>query len=254
MIIDEARRLGLAELREISDAPELDTTRLLLHVLGQPESSYLLAHGGDVVTADQAEKFKELLAERKTGKPLAYILGVAEFYGRDFVVTPDVLIPRPETEGLVVKALEIMEKMSQEKPGQLTVADIGTGSGCIAITLALQSPTLRIIATDISAKALEIAKENAIRHGVLDKIEWLQGDLLEPLEGKKIDLIVSNPPYVPTQELDQSPTPETRGLRFEPRMALDGGEDGLRFVNKIKEFGVPAVLESLNGEIITVNF
>jgi release factor glutamine methyltransferase len=89
---------------------------------------------------------------------------------------------------------------------------------------------------------------------VLDRIEFIQGDLLEPLKNREIDLIVSNPPYVPTQELDQSPVKETRGLQFEPRIALDGGSDGLKFVNKIKEFGVPAVLETIGGEIITVNF
>ncbi|MEK7499679.1 MAG: peptide chain release factor N(5)-glutamine methyltransferase, partial [Patescibacteria group bacterium] len=259
-----------------SDAPHLDAQRILLHVLKQREPSYLLAHSDKQLTPEQLSEITRMQDARKTGMPLAYILGTADFYGRTFIVTPDVLIPRPDTEILIEKALEYIARhpgpragihgdMSgfRVKPG-MTIADIGTGSGCIAITLALElKEKHRIIATDISEAALAIAKQNAAIHGVLNRIEFIQGDMLEPFDfaqGKpyKIDLIVSNPPYVPSEELQPHSALrasrgkiETQGLDFEPHLALDGGPDGLKFVNQIKASGIPAIIETIGGEIIT---
>ena len=266
-----ARALQQTEMRlgQVSDAPALDAAWLLLHVLGTREASWLTAHADVVLTSAQIQNLETLTQRRAAGEPLAYILGEWEFYGRPFLVTPDVLIPRPATEALVDATLRYLRSPSilrniEGRSDPLVVADVGTGSGCIAITLALElqtpsfSPLVRgrtkqappltkgrpggviagsgvkIIATDISPAAIAVAKRNAERHGVLEKIEFMQGDMLAPLLGRQVDLIVSNPPYVPTQALAQAGcTPETRGLTFEPKVALDGGSDGQEYVRQL---------------------
>ena len=297
-----------------SDAPGLDANRIILHVLAQRDASYLLAHGEEIISEQDAQKILEMAEARKTGMPLAYVLGEADFFGRTFAVTQDVLIPRPDTEALIEKALEYIKvRHAGLRPGihvdsgsragmtekkEIVIADLCTGSGIIAITLALelqdsaynlQHTTYDIVATDISDKALAVAKQNAKQHGVADRIEFLQGDMLEPIKNKKIDLLVSNPPYVPSEELasiylslhrerteervsdrandetlipsfslsrEKVPTTqETRGLLFEPQIALDGGEDGLKFVNQIKEYAQKnntlAIIETVGGKIAT---
>ncbi|MDA1169034.1 MAG: peptide chain release factor N(5)-glutamine methyltransferase [bacterium] len=252
-----SKRIKL-ELSNHSDAPHLDAERLLLHALKQREPSYLLAHSDALLTEQQISEITRMQDARKTGMPLAYILGEADFYGRTFMVTPDVLIPRPDTEVIIEKALEYIKKNFKHKK-EIVIADIGTGSGCIAITLALELNKLTKLvkltqlATDISQKALDIAKQNAVKHGVLDNIEFLQGDMLEPIKDKHVDLIVSNPPYLPAEALAKAGyTLETRGLQFEPQTALDGGPDGLQFVNQIKASKIPAIIETIGGEIIEV--
>lgn len=270
MQVSEILKKAEADLATVSDAPRIDAERLLVHVLKIHESSWLYAHGEEDLDKKTQKRFEELVRERATGKPLAYILGEWEFYGRPFYVTPDVLVPRPETENLIEEALKYIA------PG-MTVADVGTGSGVIAVTLARELATssrrkaadspfvrgsksdlfplpyeggggraerdgvVKILATDISPAALKIAKKNAARHGVADRIEFLQGDMLEPIKNKKSDLIVSNPPYVPSAEIN----------KFEPRLALDGGPDGQRFVEQLAASGVPTILETINGEIIS---
>ena len=269
-------------LHDFSDAPELDAQRIILHALEQREPSYLLAHSDIQLTPEQLAETTRMQNLRKTGMPLAYILGESDFYGRTFIVTPDVLIPRSDTELLVKKALEYIRARhpgpragihvdlsgfrvptsltsfaGRSKPGMtLTIADIGTGSGCIIITLALElynlpATTYRLIATDISPAALAIAKQNAAKHGVLDKIAFLQGDMLKPITNRHVDLIVSNPPYLPAEALAKAGcAPETLGLKFEPQSALDGGVDGLDFVRQIQASGIPAIIETIGGEII----
>jgi len=259
MTIRKALQSINAQLDGISDAPTLDAERLLLHVLKQSESAWLHAHADETLSSATEAELRALAARRAAGEPLGYILGTWEFYGRPFFVTSDVLIPRPETENLIEAAIRYLKNVNQSA---VTVADIGTGSGCVAITLLLELPAphykLKVIATDISPAALAMAQKNAERHGVADKIEFLEGDMLKPLAGRKVDLIVSNPPYVSTQELDlphSAKAPrgkiETRGLDFEPRIALDGGPDGQKYVEQIKNAGIPALVESTNGTILS---
>ena len=257
MTIHEAQQIIAASLRAISDAPDLDADRILLHVLNKQDASYLIAHSNEIISEQNLQTILDMVEKRKTGMPLAYILGHADFYGRTFLVTSDVLVPRPDTELLIDRALEYVKNNFSDKK-EITIADICTGSGIIAITLALELPDTRLIATDISSAALEIAQQNAEKHDVADRIEFLQGDMLSPTSNKHIDLIVSNPPYLPAEALAKAGRAvETTGLLFEPRIALDGGEDGLKFVNQIIEFSqennIPAIIETVGGEIITAN-
>ena len=255
MTIGEARAATVRTLKNVSDAPDLDTDWLLLHIFQQSETVWLLMHSEDYLSAIQEIELQKLTRERTSGKPLAYILGEAWFYGRRFMVSPDVLIPRPATEALIEKSLEVIDSKFLEKDRPLVVADIGTGSGCIAITLLLERPMAieKIVAVDVSAAALEVAKKNSDLYTLISKIDFRLGDLLSPLAGEKVDLLVSNPPYVPTGELERQPTVETRGLAFEPRIALDSGPDGLKFVSVIKKSGIPAVIETIGGAIELVD-
>jgi len=171
--------------------------------------------------------FTDKIKRLCTQEPFAYVLGTQYFYGRDFNVDPRVLIPRPETEELVANLLtDIDERFGDVS--ELVAADIGTGSGCLAITLKLEEPKLKMYAGDISVEAIEQAKENAVKFGA--EVEFFVGDLLEPIKAKgiKLDLLVCNPPYIPEdEELELS----VKG--FEPHVALFGGEDGLRFYKRV---------------------
>jgi release factor glutamine methyltransferase len=174
--------------------------------------------------------FRAMVARRARREPLQHILGTQEFYGLEFEVTPEVLIPRHDTETLVAEALARM-------PGARSVLDIGTGSSCIAVTLATGLPDAAVTAVDISEKALIVARRNAERNGVT--VEFLSGSLLEPVVERHFDLIVSNPPYIPSKEIDTL-EPEVR--EFDPRGALDGGLDGLDMYRTL----IPAALRHLN--------
>jgi release factor glutamine methyltransferase len=170
------------------------------------------------LTPTQEQTFRRLLKRRLNGEPAAYITGCREFYGLDFNVNPGVLIPRPESELLVETALSI----AKIHPLSI-IADVGTGSGAIAISLAVSLPQAKIYATDISAAALETASVNCRRHGVTDRVRLLEGDLLEPLP-EPVDIIVANLPYVRKAELDP---------QFEPPLALDGGADGTEAIKQL---------------------
>jgi release factor glutamine methyltransferase len=179
---------------------------------------------------DELASFRALIARRARREPLQHILGTQEFYGLEFEVSPDVLIPRHDTETLVAEALA-------RRPEARSVLDIGTGSGCIAVALARHLHDAAVTAIDISPAALEVAHRNAGRNGVA--IEFLAGSLLEPVAGRRFDLIVSNPPYIPTTDIDGL-EPEVRD--FDPRGALDGGADGLDVYRAL----IPAAREHLN--------
>jgi release factor glutamine methyltransferase len=179
---------------------------------------------------DELASFRALIARRARREPLQHILGTQEFYGLEFEVSPDVLIPRHDTETLVAEALA-------RCPEAQSVLDIGTGSGCIAVALARNLHNAAVTAIDISPPALTVAHRNAGRNGVA--IEFLAGSLLEPVAGRRFDLIVSNPPYIPTTDIDGL-EPEVRD--FDPRGALDGGADGLDVYRTL----VPAAPEHLN--------
>lgn len=200
----------------------LEAQLLLAHVL-EKNRTWVLAHPEIILSERQFGQLNLLLEKRASGIPLPYILGHWEFFGLDFVVTPDVLIPRPETELLVEQALVWLNN----HPSQLMIADVGTGSGCIAISLAKNQPDIHLLATDQSQAALDLARENASRHGVADRIEWKKTNLLDEYPSK-LDLVVANLPYIPSTTLDNLPI-----LKHEPRGALDGGSDGLRFINEL---------------------
>lgn len=205
-----------------SDLPDLDAQIILAHVMERPRT-WLLAHLETPLSPLQIDQTKKAFSQFQAGTPLPYIVGHWEFYGLDFNITKDVLIPRPETELLVEKAIAWL----QASPERRTVADIGTGSGAIAVTIAMHLPDARILATDISREALKIAKRNAEKFHVHHKIDFLQCNILpqhiDPLPTERhFDLICANLPYIPTETLHTLPI-----YGNEPTLALDGGADGL---------------------------
>jgi release factor glutamine methyltransferase len=206
--------------------PRLDLQILLAHVLGNPRA-WVLAHPEAALTEEQTHEWKAALAHLRRGVPLPYVLGRWEFFGLEFIVTPEVLIPRPETELLVETALR---QICQPGSAIRTCIDIGTGCGCIAVALALHAPSLVLTATDISPKALAIAHANAEKHGVAGRIELQTADLLDSptLAGQRFDLLVANLPYIPSWTLR---TLEVYGR--EPSLALDGGPDGLDLIRRL---------------------
>lgn len=173
--------------------------------------------------AEQLDAIRDLVRRRGDGEPVAHITGRREFYGRSFSVSPQVLIPRPDTETLVQLALAEARRRAPGGEG-LRIADIATGSGCIAVTLAVELPGAEVVATDLSEAALEVARDNAQAHGVTGRVEILSGSWCEPLAGRRFDIVVSNPPYVTTVEM-AGLAADVRD--HEPRLALDGGTDGL---------------------------
>jgi release factor glutamine methyltransferase len=199
-------------------SPKLDSLLLLAAASGTSKAS-LLAHPERPLTAVEAVRLAEGVARRADRVPLAYLLGVREFYGRAFVVTPDVLVPRPETELLIELALEHL----RQQPSDDWAADVGTGSGALAVTFAAERLGLRVVATDCSPAALAIAATNAARHHVAGQVRMVCTDLLGGVIGP-LGLVVANLPYVPSREIDTL-MPEV--ARYEPRLALAGGPDGL---------------------------
>jgi len=209
------------------DTPRLDAELLLAKALGR-KREWLLAHLDAEVSEAQAARFRALTARRAGREPLPYILGQVEFYGLAFKVDKRVLIPRPETELLVEKALDWAQREARQGH-KLTIADVGTGSGAIAVTLAVHiGERATIYALDSSPQALEVARENARNHGVEARIVFLRSDLLSALP-EPVDLIVANLPYVASGEL-ATLAPE---LAHEPRQALDGGADGLSHIRRL---------------------
>jgi release factor glutamine methyltransferase len=203
--------------KEIEDA-SLEGEILLRYVLGLSRARLFSQLEGQI-DAEHEKALKKSLERRLSGEPTAYIIGIREFYGLNFIVDRRVLIPRPESELLVEKAIELAGKRKIA-----TIADIGTGSGAIAVSLAVNLPGVTIYAIDISAPALEVAAKNCQTHKVADKVVLLQGDMLEPLPGP-VDMIIANLPYVKASDLTA-----LRTLDFEPPLALNGGVDGLDII------------------------
>ncbi len=204
------------------DTGRLDAEILLAHACGVSRAAMLT--GSATVSGDAAEKFRAMIERRAAREPIAYVIGHKEFFSLDFEVTPAVLIPRPETETLVEAALNFLATRPQ-----LCVLDLGTGSGAIAIAIAMNAQTARVMATDISKGALEVARRNARHHACNGRIEFREADLFAS-DNSEYDLILSNPPYVAQQELNGL-APEVR--RYEPREALTDGGDGLIFHRRI---------------------
>ncbi len=224
-LLAAARRLREAGI----DSPQLDAAVLLSYVLGV-NKAWLYAHPTRPLTESEIARFEELVRRRIRHEPVAYLVGYKPFYGLDITVDRRVLIPRPETELLVDRVLAYVRYLIQQgvRP---RVADIGTGSGAIAVALAVHVPELIVYATDISPAALEVASRNIWRYGVGDQVQLLPGSLLDPLP-EPVDVIVANLPYVPTGELATLPA-QVRD--FEPFLALDGGPDGLQVIRQLLE-------------------
>lgn len=221
------------------DSPRLTSEVLLSHLLNMNRVTLYL-NLDKPLNESEVSGYRELIKRRLRREPLQYITGIQEFWSMDFVVGPQVLIPRPESELLIEQAIERLRPMVLQGRS-LRILDIGTGCGALATVLAKEIQRSQIWATDISPQAINIAHINAKRHGVLEKIEFIQGDLWEPLKGRDMvfDLIISNPPYVSAEEYEDLP-PEV--LAYEPRLALDGREGGLYFIRKIIE-GSPEFLD-----------
>ena len=207
------------------EAPRLEAQILLAHVLKCPRIE-LVARSDEETDEKERIQYRGLIKRRVDGWPVAYLTGEKEFYLLKFDVTPAVLIPRPETELLVLEALRLLKPLAAP-----SVLELGTGSGCIAVSIAHQKKDARVTATDVSPDALDVARGNAKKHGVAERMNFIQGDLFDPVPGAiAFDLIVSNPPYVTPGELAKLP-PDIRD--HEPRLALDGGPDGLAFYRRI---------------------
>jgi len=211
----------------VSD-PRREAASLLALALDRP-NTFLIAHPEYELTADESVLFDNDVARREKREPFQYIAGRQEFYGLEFEVTPDVLIPRPETEILVEAAIDALRNLNSP-----TFCEIGVGSGCISVSILHNVPNATAVATDISDKALAVAKRNAERHGVADRLIMKQGDLFDGVD-QKFDMIVSNPPYIPDADLTDM-QPEVRD--FEPHNALFAGCDGLDIVSRILD-GAP---------------
>lgn len=203
-------------------ADSADAQALLGAALGV-DRAYLLSHPERPLTEDQAEQYRSELNRLEAGEPLAYILRRRAFYDRELIVTPDVLIPRPETELLLEEALAF----ARRHPG-LTAVDVGTGSGALAVTLAARMPSARVYATDVSPAALDVAQQNAALHSA--NVTFLPGDLLQPFieQDMRLDLLMANLPYIASGDL-----PDLDVSRYEPRLALDGGADGLDLIRRL---------------------
>jgi release factor glutamine methyltransferase len=209
----------IAEILRDPSLERADTIALLSHCL-QRNKAWLLAHVEEEIPAAQKGHFLDLIARKKAGEPVAYLTGTKEFYGRDFLCTPATLVPRPETELLVDLVLRHGDSMGQSP----RVLDLGTGTGCIAISLACERSYWRVTATDVSAEALAISKQNAIRLGCFaPQVSFVQSSWFEQLQGESFDLIVTNPPYIARDD----PHLQGDGVRFEPRSALTDERDGL---------------------------
>jgi release factor glutamine methyltransferase len=223
----ERARLAL----QSCESGPLEAQVLLAHLLNRPRS-WILAHPEAPLPLLLSNQYVSLILRLVRGEPLAYLTGRQEFFSLPFEVTPDVLIPRPETELMVETALRWLTSRRERtirSARPLLAVDLGTGSGCIAASLAVHDAELRVIATDVSARALAVAARNFANLGVSDRVHLLQADLLSPLRGR-IDLICADLPYCPAAPLLQLPV-----IRHEPRLALDGGADGLRLVGRALE-------------------
>jgi len=210
--LEQARALGLERL---------DAQLLLAKTLLRPRA-WLIAHDDEQLSPAQVDAFEADCRRRADGEPLAYVLGEREFHGLRLQVSPAVLVPRPDTETLVDWALQLLGTPLAEAP---EVADLGTGSGAIALALKHRHPAAHVCAVDCSDGALDVARANAARHGL--QVEWLLGDWWQPLQGRRFDLVVSNPPYVAGDD------PHLAALRHEPALALTPGGDGLAALARI---------------------
>lgn len=207
-----------------ADSPRLDAEVLLAHILNVPRIA-LYTRFDEVASEETRARYRQLVKQRVEGTPVAYLVGFKEFYNLRFAVSPAVLIPRPETELVVLEAIRLAKTITMPR-----VVDVGTGSGIMAITLARYVPAAEVTAIDLSPDALTIAQQNAQALGVAPRIRFLQGDLLAPVAGEMFDLVMSNPPYIASEVM---PTLSESVKKYEPHMALDGGPGGLQVIERL---------------------
>ena len=219
-------------------SPRMNAELLLMFTLNC-DRAYLYAHPERELTDDEQSRYDAALAERARGVPAQYITGHQEFWGMDLIVTPAVLIPRPETEHMIETVLELAGtgdaplRQGQDRASStktLRIADMGTGSGCIALALGRELPQAQVVATDISTDALEVARANAVRHQLEKRIRFMENDLLHGFENSSFDFIVSNPPYVGESEADEV---QLEVRKFEPRPAVFGGPTGVEVISRL---------------------
>jgi release factor glutamine methyltransferase len=208
-------------------SPRLNAELLMMFVLGR-ERAYLYAHPERELTAEEQDRYDEVIQERARGVPTQYITGHQEFWGLDLLVSPAVLIPRPETEHLVEAVLELVKQTEPQE--KLRMLDVGTGSGCIALALASELPQADIHACDLSDAALEMARANAARLGLEQRIAFRKSDLLASYSGKTFDFVVSNPPYVGESEADKV---QRQVREFEPKAAVFSGQEGMDIYRRL---------------------
>ncbi|MBZ5648135.1 MAG: peptide chain release factor N(5)-glutamine methyltransferase [Acidobacteriia bacterium] len=233
MRLGEALRAAFEYLDERRiGSPRMNAEVLLMFVLGV-DRAYLYAHPERELSAEEQARYDEALRERATGKPAQYITGHQEFWGLDLIVTPAVLIPRPETEHVIETVVELARTFPAKN-----ILDVGTGSGCIALALARELPKAEITATDISAEALEVARANAARLQLESRLTFRQADLLEGVPPGTFDYVVSNPPYVSEEERDKV---QREVRKFEPTAAVFGGPHGLDIYRRL----IPQAKEAL---------
>src|SRR6516165_2393966 len=207
------------------ESPRLDAEVLLAHAALCKRIDLYGTRYSDVASSEVRQTYRELIRKRLEGCPVAYLVSRKEFYGLGFMVSPAVLIPRPDTETVVVEALAIAKKLETPR-----IVDVGAGSGAIAIAIAKHQPKALVTAIDVSEESLKVARFNAHNHGLTDRIRFLQGDLLAPVAGESFDLVVSNPPYIATEDLPKLPI----GVRqYEPQLALDGGPGGFAVFDRL---------------------
>ncbi len=218
-------------------SPRLNAELLLMFVLDR-ERAYLYAHPERELTPDEQSGYDDVVRERARGCPTQYITGHQEFWGLDLLVSPAVLIPRPETEHVVETVLELVKEYPFAGPGRLRMVDVGAGSGCIALALASELPHAEIHACDISDEALEIARINAARLALGGRVLFRKSDLLSVYAGEKFDFVISNPPYVGEADADKV---QKQVREFEPKIAVFSGEEGLDIYRKL----VPQAKEAL---------
>jgi release factor glutamine methyltransferase len=217
--------------RRGSESPRLDAEVMLASVLDW-QRVQLYTHFEEEVGERARSAFRDLVRRRAEGSPVAYLVGRKEFYSLTLAVSPAVLIPRPESEFVVVEFLDVAKTI-----GAPRVVDVGTGSGCLAIACAHHKPSARVIAIDVSPDALALAVRNAARHGVADRVDFRHGDLLEPVTSESpFDVVLSNPPYIPSGDI---PSLEAGVRDYEPHLALDGGPDGLAVVSRLVAQSIP---------------
>jgi release factor glutamine methyltransferase len=210
-------------------SPRLNAELLMMFVLGR-DRAHLYAHPERQLTADEQSRYEEVVAERARGCPTQYITGHQEFWGLDLIVSPAVLIPRPETEHVVETVLELVQESYRGSPRKLKIVDVGTGSGCIVLALASELPQIEAHACDISEDALEMARINSIRLGMGGRVLFRKSDLLGVYAGEKFDFVVSNPPYVGESEADKV---QRQVREFEPKMAVFSGQEGMDIYRRL---------------------